>query len=62
MLASLREIRLKDLNGGRATKNQGLTSLKVVHSYHRKSAIGVAPSDYLYEGERDWSERGQRVV
>lgn len=38
-IANLRELRLKYLNGNRSTKDQILTSLKVVHGYHRKSAI-----------------------
>lgn len=36
-----KELRIKYLNGNRRTKDQILTSLCLVHGYHRKSAIRV---------------------
>jgi hypothetical protein len=38
-ISSLKELRVKYLNGNRRTKDQILTSLFLVHGYHRKSAI-----------------------
>jgi hypothetical protein len=38
-IENLKELRVKYLNGNRRTKDQILTSLCLVHGYHRKSAI-----------------------
>jgi len=38
-IENLRELRVKYLNGSRATKDQILSSICLVHGYHRKSAI-----------------------
>jgi hypothetical protein len=38
-IENLKELRIKYLNGNRRTKDQILTSLCLVHGYHRKSAI-----------------------
>jgi hypothetical protein len=38
-ISNLQELRIKYLNGNRGTKDQILTSLCLVHGYHRKSAI-----------------------
>jgi len=40
-IENLKELRVKYLNGNRRTKDQILTSLCLVHGYHRKSAIRV---------------------
>lgn len=40
-IENLKELRIKYLNGNRRTKDQILTSLCLVHGYHRKSAIRV---------------------
>ena len=40
-IENLKELRIKYLNGNRRTKNQILTSLCLVHGYHRKTAIRV---------------------
>jgi hypothetical protein len=40
-IENLKELRIKYLNGNRRTKEQILTSLCLVHGYHRKSAIRV---------------------
>ena len=40
-ISNLQELRIKYLNGNRGTKDQILTSLCLVHGYHRKSAIRV---------------------
>ena len=58
-IANLRELRLKYLNGNKATKDQILTSLKVVHGYHRKSAIRLMNAGLIrslsYRPAKAWS-------
>jgi hypothetical protein len=40
-IENLKELRVKYLNGNRRTEDQILTSLCLVHGYHRKSANRV---------------------
>ena len=46
-IESLKELRIKYLNGNWRTIDQMLTSLCLVHGYHRKSAIRVVYGELM---------------